>query len=111
LKYFKRKGCYLDDLSPIPVNKMPKNQRNKILKISIKGLSKRIRRCNPDIIVILLKKIDKNVRKAIDSSKVTCPVFTVHFPGNGHQKKFMRKFSQLLRLYYLEKTLGVHSGR
>jgi hypothetical protein len=104
LKYFQDKGCYLDDLSPIPVNKMSKTERVKTLKDSIEELSKRICSYNPTVIVIVLKKIDKYVKKAIDLSEVRCPVYTLPFPGNGHQNEFIQEFSKILKAYLMGET-------
>ena len=104
LKYFQKKGCYLDDLSLSPVNKLSLKQRSKTLENSIRKLSKRIDNYNPDVIVIVLKKIDKYVRKAINLSNVSCPVYTLPFPGNGHQNKFVQKFSEILKVHIKDKT-------
>lgn len=104
LKYFQAKGCYLDDLSPIPVNKMSKTERDKTLKDSIGELSKRICSYNPTVIVIVLKKIDKYVKEAIDLSEVRCPVYTLPFPGNGYQNEFIQEFSRILKAYLMRET-------
>jgi len=97
LKYFQEKGCYLDDLSLSPVNHMFSGQRKEALKTSVGPLSKRIAEHNPDVIVIIMKKIDRYVREAIKLSKKSCSVYTLPFPGNGHQNKFMSEFSTILR--------------
>jgi len=97
LKYFQEKRCYVDDLSLSPVNHMTAKQRNKTLTDSIGHLSKRITDHNPAVIVILLKRIAKYAKKAIELSKVSCSVHILPFPGNSHQNKFIHLFSEILR--------------
>lgn len=56
LNYFKTCGCYLDDLSHIPVDDMPSEQRERILIDSVPALSDRLKIYSPEITVIALKK-------------------------------------------------------
>ncbi|MGB9693893.1 MAG: hypothetical protein ACPLYF_03525 [Fervidobacterium sp.] len=104
LKFFQEKGCYLDDLALSPVNHMTAKQRNKTLEDSIVHLSQRITDHNPDVIVIVLKRIAKYVIKAIELSKKSCPVYTLPFPGYGRQNKFISEFSGILKAYLKGET-------
>lgn len=97
LNYFKSTGCFLDDLSLVPVDKMDKRDRELVLEKSINALADRIKEYDPSVIIIVLKKIEKYVNKAISKSKVTPVVHTLPFPGNGHQNKYIKELSKLLR--------------
>ncbi len=57
LKFFQNKGCYLEDLTMTPVNKMPTVEREKTLEQGIIRLSKKLIDFDPEAIVIVLKKI------------------------------------------------------
>jgi hypothetical protein len=104
LRYFQHKGCYLDDLSLIPVNDMPGPERINTLINSVEGLAQRIKSYNPKAIVIVLKKIDTYAKRAIELAQVKCTVYTLPFPGNGHQNKFIEEFCPILNEYIREKT-------
>lgn len=96
LNFFRDKGCYLEDLSHIPVDDKPSSERKKILQDSIHNFSLCLKQDNPQIIVIVLKKIEGYVKEAIDLAKITCPVYTLPFPGNGHQNKFIHELTDIL---------------
>lgn len=91
LSFFKTKGCFLDDISHEPSN-FKKIYSNK--EIFIKQLSERIDLYDPAAIIITLIRIDKLVRQAVDLSRVSKTlnedlIFTLYFPGNGSQNKFV----------------------
>jgi len=96
LKYFKDCGCFLDDLSHKPVNNLSKTERENELKKCINPLSERIRKFNPPVITIVLKKIEKYIRKAISKSGCDAETYVLHFPGNSHQNKYIEQLSNII---------------
>ena len=96
LDFFKTCGCYLDDLSHIPVDDMPSEQRERILIDSISALSDRLKTYSPEIIAIALKKIERHAKKAINKASLSCPVYTLPFAGNGHQNKYIEELVNIL---------------
>lgn len=97
LKYFHDVGCYLDDLSHIPVDDKPKTERGRLLKEAIPALSRRLKCYKPEVIAIALKRIEKYVREAIDKADLSCPIYTLPFAGNGHQNKYIDELSKILK--------------
>jgi len=104
LQFFKDKNCFLDDLCTEPVDKEDNNARNKKLQKSIPTFANKLRKINPEIIVIALMKIEQYVASAIKISKMNSQptVYTLPFAGYGHQKKFKNKFVKILGKYYLK---------
>lgn len=96
LEHFKNCGCYLYDLTEIPVNKLEEKYREKYLIDGIEALAGRIRQMRPVIVVIALKKIKVYVNRAIEKSGVTAQTYVLPFPGNGHQNKYIDKLTGIL---------------
>ena len=97
LQFFKKKGCYLDDLSLIPVDREFPLRKEEVLSGSIFSLAKRLTSYNPEIVVIVLKRIERRVNEALDLSRIQCERYTLPFPGNGHQNKYIQKLSKILK--------------
>ncbi len=104
LNFFQEIGCYLEDLTAIPVNKMSTVNREKTLEHGVIQLSEKLIQYNPEVIAIVLKKIDRYVKNSIRIARLSCPVYTLPFPGNGHQNKFIQGLCKILDRHYVEKT-------
>jgi hypothetical protein len=96
-KYFQVCGCYLDDLCQFPVDDLQTTDRKALLKASVAGLAQRIREMNPDVIAIVLKRIERHVREAINNSGRIPEVFVLPFPGNSHQTKYVEQLRDIIR--------------
>lgn len=82
--FFKEKGFYLDDLSHIPINHKPSAERVKIRNACSGLLAKRIKSIKPQAIIIVMKMIEYNVRKAIEQSGVVPNnIFVLSFPAGN----------------------------
>ena len=93
---FRDSGCYLDDLVPVPVNKSSERIREQARRKAIPDLAQRITKYRPRVVVALLKKIESDVRIAVDQSGVDARFCVTHFPGNGQQARFERDIMKLL---------------
>ena len=82
---------------------MSTKNREGTLEQEIVQLSTKLKDYKPEVIVIVLIKIDQYVKKAIKIAELSCPVYTLPFPGNGHQNKFIQEFSNILEKHYAEK--------
>lgn len=69
-------------------------ERRKILEKSVSELAKRISSYRPEVIVIILKRIDQYARKAIEQSNISCPRYTISFPVRF--KKGCKDFKKIL---------------
>jgi hypothetical protein len=86
---FKDKGCYLDDIchEPKTYKEICENKDH-----YIKELQSSFKLFNPQAIIITPKRIDSLVRAAIKQSNISIKpelIFTLPFPGNGWQNKYM----------------------
>ncbi|WAC06895.1 MAG: hypothetical protein OS130_11645 [Thermodesulfobacteriota bacterium] len=104
LNFFRKCGCYIDDLSLIPVNAMNPKEREQALKGGIKPLSQRILEIRPEIVVSVLRKIEPYVREAVKMTGLEMIFFVLPFPGNGHQNTYVDGLSNILRQFMPIKT-------
>ena len=108
LSFFRAKGCFLDDISHKPSN-FKEICSNK--EIFVKQLSERINLYNPNAIIITLIRIDKLVRQAIGLSRVSKTlneylIFTLPFPGNGFQNKYVSGLESALHILISKNILS-----
>lgn len=99
LEYFKACGCYLDDLCHVPVDCLPDTERDMKLRENIYPLSQRIREINPPVVVAVLKKIEDYVRDAVERSKCKPKIYSLPFPGHGHQNKYIDELVWIIDKY------------
>lgn len=99
LNFFQHSGCYLEDICLEPVDKMTPQERTMMLKDSIEYFSSRLKEYRPEAIVIVLKRIESHVKEALKKAKISCPIYTVPFPGFGHQKNYINKLCEILQKY------------
>lgn len=88
LRFFQRKGCYLEDLCHIPVNKMPIPQRKEERKKGIIPLSEKLKKLEPVAVIIVMQGIDEEVNQAIFLSEVH-PLYinSTNFPFGKKNKE------------------------
>jgi hypothetical protein len=88
LNHFEACGFYLDDLALEPINHLGKTFRNEMREKGIKPLSDRIRRYDPQRIVIVMCAIKDEVRESMRMACFTGEWDCVAFPANGNQRRF-----------------------
>jgi hypothetical protein len=98
LTEFKAKGFYLDDLSLIPVNGMKPKERARQCEESIAPFSLRLKELRPSAIVILVRSIDKSVRKAMQNASLSIPIHNTTYPGRYQQlkKRFANEMASII---------------
>ena len=67
---FKSLGCYVDHLSSEPVNKEDMPARKLARATGIAPLSERLKSYQPDIVIILMKDLQKEVNSAVELSGI-----------------------------------------
>ena len=98
LEQFKSLGFWLDDLvTEVPVDKLGDRDRRKRCESAIPELVERLRLLQPERVYIGLKRIEKYVRQAVESSGIECEVYALPFAGFGRQARFRAEFEPLLR--------------
>ena len=99
LRFFRDQGCYLEDLSPTPVDNLGRRERERALRESVPHLADRIRSLQPDVIVVVLQKIEKHVMKSIGLSGLVLPTYVLPFPGQGYQRVYREGLAVILRAH------------
>lgn len=94
---FQEIGCWLDDVSQLPVDHMEPKERKAMLEDNIPRLAVRIREASPKVIVVMLKRIKVHVAKAMDESGIRPEVHFLPFPGFGNQNRFKEELVPILR--------------
>jgi hypothetical protein len=100
LKFFQHIGCFLEDLCLEPVDKMNPKERTTMLTDATESFSHRLRDYSPEAIVIVLKRIEPYVKEALRKAKISAPIYTLPFPGFGHQKNYINKLYEILRTHF-----------
>lgn len=98
-EHMKKIGFYLEDLSQVPVDKLPSAEREAKLVAESERFAGRVVQLNPDAVVIVLRKIEKIVRQALIKAGSTADVYVLPFPGNGHQTKYQAQLIPIIREY------------
>ena len=101
LHFFKARGCYLDDLSLVPVNGMTPKARKQALADGVPDPAKRMEKIRPAVIVVVLKKIERYVREALALARLEVPVYILPFPGQGHQAVYRQRLTRILKEHLL----------
>jgi hypothetical protein len=99
LDYFRACGCYLDDLSRVPVDRLPKREREELLQANVGALAQRIRDAEPSVVAVVLKRIEGYVRDALTRSGCTPRLFVLPFPGIGHQNRYIEGLVSIISEY------------
>lgn len=97
LIFFRLSGCYLEDICLEPVDKLSPKERTMMLKGSVEYFSVRLKGYSPVAIVIVLKRIESHVKKALRKADIRCPIYTLPFPGFGQQKNYITKLCEILQ--------------
>jgi len=101
-EYIKQTGFNLEDLSKVPVDKLPPAEYRAKLIEAREGFAERVAQMNPEAIVILLRKIEKIVRQALTKAGSTAEVYVLPFPGNGHQTKYQAQLIPIVRAHGMQ---------
>ena len=110
LDYFKGIGCYLDDLCYEPINKLPEDERLLMRKKAEICLAHRIKCYNPEVIIIVMKAIEENVRNAIDIAGIDIShVYALPFPVRGYQQRYVDGLKRILGILIENKILRLYT--
>ena len=99
LQFFKENGYYLVDLSEEPINWKSDIERKQLRLESINSLAKRVKDINPESVIIFMKAIEADVKKAVKISGLTISgekIIVTKFPGLGNQRKSVKEIADAL---------------
>jgi len=86
LDNFKQFGCYLDDISHLPVAGLNASKRSYQLLNSLEGFIKRLRSFSPKYIISFVSRIDFFIKYAIEKSEIK-PLEVYHLLYPSHNQK------------------------
>jgi hypothetical protein len=95
LREFQGAGFFLRDLCVEPVNQLPRLERRAARRASESVLASRLRNDGPAAIVVVMKAIVPNVRRAIGAAGLDSPVYVLPFPAQGHQREYVSALAAL----------------
>ncbi len=98
LRFFSCAGCFLEDLSHSPVDRLPPREREQALEDCVEPFAARLRTLSPELIVVFLKKIAPFVGRA--ARLAGTPSESIHvlpFPGMGNQNRYVAELAPILR--------------
>lgn len=107
--FFMSLGCFLDDLCHEPINHEERTVRLAKRKQSVPSLAERIKKYNPDAVVVVIKGIKSNVEDAVKIAGVEkIPMYFLPFPAQGNQRKYVKELASTL--FDLKKSGILASG-
>lgn len=101
--FMRDNGYYLEDLSLIPVDKLPHREREAELRKQSTFFAERVRLLNPEVLIIVLKKIEKIARESIQIAGINPEIYALPFPGWGFQKRYKDELASIINKYSKEK--------
>ena len=96
LKLFKSNRFYLDDLCQEPINNLDEPTKRRARNAYEKNLADRIKQYNPKVIISTPMSIEKNVNTAINKAGLTLNIYSLPFPAQGYQGRYVNELSDLL---------------
>ncbi len=99
LETFRARGAYLVDLCPEPVDRLGPGARRRACRQSEPRLARIVRRTRPEAVVVLVRSIADNVRRALEEAEWSGPRLEVAYPGRWkrHREAFLRDLTPMLR--------------
>ncbi|MPR33573.1 uracil-DNA glycosylase family protein [Salmonirosea aquatica] len=101
LFFFKSLGCYLDHLSLVAINRSDKEERKAGRQKAVPSLAARLKSYKPEIIIVLMKDIQKQVVETLEISGIDTVrlLEAVPYPAGSdtNRKNYIAEIASLLR--------------
>lgn len=99
LQSFRALGCYLVDLCRRPVDRMDRKARRRFCTAGEASLKRALRQLRPKTVVVVVRSISRNVKRAERQAKWSGLHVDLPYPGRWvqHRNEFRRKLIPLLR--------------
>jgi hypothetical protein len=86
LNFFKETGCYVDYLCPDLINGLTIQARQQARTAGIKPLSERLALLQPQVVITIMKVLEKEVLEAIRLAEITSVTYTKAIAFPAHSK-------------------------
>ena len=93
---FRSKGFYLDDLAPIPINKLESRERARLRWTFVAQLTERLIEYKPRAIVIVMRAIQPMVEEAMHKARLSCQLFCTPHPAFGNWTRFHIAMTEII---------------
>jgi hypothetical protein len=100
LEFFKKRGCYLDDLCLDSINHLDETMKKQMWRQGVAPLAERIRQMSPKPLrcIVVIKEIEWTARSALQQAETSVtPLSNIIFPAYVHQTKYIRELTFILR--------------
>jgi hypothetical protein len=108
LEVFRNSGCYLIDLCASPVDDLDVHSRRAACVAAEAMLTRKIRMREPAAIVVLVKSIRDNVRRATAGTGWRGPILELPYPGrwSNHREIFREGLAPQLEHLFTERIMS-----
>jgi len=96
LQDFKRSGFYLDDLVPMPINKLESPERSALRWKFVASLANRLRDYKPQAIVIVMRAIKPMVLEAMRGAGISYEPHCTPHPAFGNWTRFHTAMTEII---------------
>jgi hypothetical protein len=93
---FKKNGFYLDDLAPVPINKMESRERSMLRWKSVSSLADRLKDYKPEAIVVVMRAIKPMVLEAMRKADLSYEPYCTPHPAFGNWARFHAAMTELI---------------
>jgi hypothetical protein len=108
LDFFRKHGCYLDDLCLNPVNSLSDPDRRERQTTAIEGLANRLNENRPQLLIVIKKDIATHVNQACKTAGLEIrAAHVLPFPTMGWQPRFVSELTDILRSERVLKVLKI----
>jgi hypothetical protein len=98
LDAFRQMGCYLEDLSLEPVDKLPDPAKRQARSDAVPGLTRRLKGMSPRLVVLVVKGIRPQVVQALDGAGLAdVRMEALPFPGQWHRARYVAELTALVK--------------
>lgn len=107
LVHFQTLGCFLEDLCPSPVNRLPDPQRREQRRRGEPELARRLRAASPRVVVVVMSGIRENVNRALrEADLAALPTHVLPFPGREeHRRRYVAELAAIVRELVAQEVL------
>ncbi len=107
LDVFRDLGCYLDDLSLRPIDKLPKAEKLRARDAATPALARRLGRLSrPQQVVVVVKGIRPQVSSALERAGLRgVPCEALPFPAQWHRGDYVSELARLVKRWRRARVL------
>lgn len=107
LRAFQRMGCFLEDLSLDPIDKLPRSEKLAAREAAVPDLARRLEGWTPRVVVVVVKGISPQVQKALSNAKIEhAEVEELPFPGRYWYSDYVAGLTGLITRWRRRRLLS-----